>query len=154
LVRGVTCPFRYDADCGTICGGGIASERCKSCQYWLTTAADDLIAVEHHFHSDDYTHALFFAHLYLEKVLKAQVVQATGEHTPISHNLRYLAEKGDLEPSAEQLAFLARVTEYAIKTRYPDMELQFKRQCTQGFCAAELKEIKEFGIWIEKMVAS
>jgi HEPN domain-containing protein len=126
----------------------------KVVQYWLTTAADDLIAAEHLFQSGDYTHALFFAHLYLEKILKAQVVQVTGEHAPISHNLRYLAEKGGLELSAEQLAFLARVTEYAIKTRYPYMELQFKRQCTQGFCAAELKEIKELGTWIEKMVTS
>jgi len=126
----------------------------KVVQYWLTTAADDLTAAEHLFQSGDYTHALFFAHLYLEKILKAQAVQVTGEHAPISHNLRYLAEKGGLELSAEQLAFLARVTEYAIKTRYPDMELQFKRQCTQGFCAAELKEIKGFGIWIEKMVTS
>jgi HEPN domain-containing protein len=78
----------------------------KAVQYWLTTATDDLIAAEHLFQSGDYTHALFFAHLYLEKVLKAQ------------------------------------------------MELQFKRQCTQEFCAEELKEIKEFGAWIEKMVTS
>ena len=34
------------------------------------------------------------------------------------------------------------------------IELQFKRQCTQEFCAAELKEIKELGTWIEKMVTS
>ncbi|TEU16496.1 MAG: HEPN domain-containing protein [Anaerolineales bacterium] len=126
----------------------------KVVHYWLTTAADDLTAAEHLFQSGDYTHALFFAHLYLEKVLKAQVVQVTGEHAPISHNLRYLAQKGGLELSAEQLAFLARVTECAIKTRYPDMELQFKRQCTQEFCATELKEIKEFGTWTEKMVTS
>jgi len=126
----------------------------KAVQYWLTTAAEDLIAAEHLFQSGDYTHALFFAHLYLEKVLKAQVVRATGEHAPISHNLRYLAEKGGLALSAEQLAFLIRVTEYAVRTRYPDMELQFKRQCTQEFCAEELKEIKEFGAWIEKMVTS
>jgi len=126
----------------------------KVVQYWLTTAADDWIAAEHLFQSGDYTHALFFAHLYLEKMLKAQVVRVAGEHAPISHNLRYLAEKGNLELSAERLAFLARVTEYAIKTRYPDIELQFRRQCTERFCAAELKEIKEFGIWIEKMVKS
>lgn len=126
----------------------------KVVQYWLTTAADDLTAAEHLFQSDDYTHALFFAHLYLEKMMKAQVVQATGEHAPISHNLRYLAEKGGLKLSTEQLAFLARVTEYGIKTRYPDMELQFKRQCTQEFCVAELKEIKEFGKWIKKMMTS
>jgi len=126
----------------------------KVIHYWLTTAADDLTAAEHLFQSGDYTHALFFAHLYLEKVLKAQMVQVTGEHAPISHNLRYLAEKGNLALGADQLAFLARVTEYAIKTRYPDMELQFKRQCTREFCHAELKEIKEFGTWIEKMVTS
>ena len=126
----------------------------KVVQYWLTTAADDLIAAEHLFQSGDYTHALFFAHLYLEKVLKAQVVQVTGEHAPISHNLRYLSGKGGLALNAEQLAFLARVTEYAIKTRYTDMERQFKRQCTQEFCAVELKEIKEFGTWMEKMITS
>jgi HEPN domain-containing protein len=123
-------------------------------RYWLTTAADDWTAAEHLFQSGDYTHALFFAHLHLEKMLKARVVRITGEHAPISHNLRYLAEKGNLELNAEQLAFLVRVTEYAIKMRYPDMELQFRRQCTQEFCAAELKAIKEFGIWIEKTVTS
>jgi len=37
----------------------------KVVRYWLTTAADDLIAAEHLFQSGDYTHALFFAHLYL-----------------------------------------------------------------------------------------
>jgi len=126
----------------------------KVVQYWLTTAADDLTAAEHLFQNGDYTHALFFAHLYLEKMLKARVVRATGEHAPISHNLRYLAERASLELSTKQLAFLARVTEYAIRMRYPDMELQFKCQCTQEFCAAELKEIKEFGTWIEKMVTS
>jgi len=126
----------------------------KVVRYWLATAADDLTAAEHLLQSGDYTHALFFAHLYLEKVLKAQVVRATGEHAPISHNLRYLAEKAGLELSTEQLAFLARVTEYAIKARYPDMELQFKRQCTQEFCSSELKAIKEFGRWVEKMATS
>ncbi len=126
----------------------------KVVQYWLTTAADDLRAAEHLFQSGDYTHALFFAHLYLEKVLKARVAQVTGEHAPLSHNLRYLAEKAGLDLSTEQLAFLVRVTEYAIKARYPDMELQFKRQCTRQFCASELKAIKEFGKWVEKMVTS
>lgn len=41
-----------------------------------------------------------------------------------------------------------------IKTRYPDMALQFRRQCTREFCHGELKQIKEFGTWIEKMMTS
>jgi len=123
-------------------------------QYWLTTAADDWTAAEHLFQSGDYPHALFFAHLYLEKLLKALIVRSTGEHAPISHHLRYLAERGGLDLTPEQKAFLVRVTEYAVRTRYPDMALQFKRQCTREFCAAEMRQIREFGAWVERMLKS
>jgi HEPN domain-containing protein len=126
----------------------------KIVQYWLATAADDLTAAEHLFESGDYPHALFFGHLYLEKMLKAQVVRQTEQHAPLSHNLRYLAEKGGLDLTLEQEAFLVRVTEYSIKTRYPDMALQFKRQCTREFCNPELRQIREFGRWIKEIVMS
>jgi HEPN domain-containing protein len=123
-------------------------------RYWLATAADDLVAAEHLFEAQDYTHALFFGHLYLEKLLKAQVVRQTRQHAPLSHNLRYLAEKGKLDLTQSQGSFLVRVTEYSIKTRYPDMDLQFRRQCTREFCQAELKQIREFGTWIEQTIRS
>jgi HEPN domain-containing protein len=125
----------------------------KIVQYWLTTAAGDLMAAEHLLQSGDYPHALFFAHLYLEKVLKARIVRESGEHAPFSHKLRYLAEKAQLNLTSEQAAFLVRVTEYSTRSRYPDMEMGFKRQCTREFCAAELAQVKEFGSWIEKMVS-
>ncbi len=83
----------------------------KVVQYRLTTAEGDWVAAEHLLTSDDYPHALFFGYLYLEKVLKARVVRVTGEPAPVSHNLRYLAEKGKLPLSTEQEAFLVRVTE-------------------------------------------
>lgn len=123
-------------------------------QYWLTTAADDWTAAEHLLQSGDYPHVLFFAHLYLEKLLKALIVRSTGEHAPISHHLRYLAEKAGLDLTPEQEAFLLRVTEYAVRTRYPDMALQFKRQCTRDFCSAEMRRIEEFGRWIEQRIKS
>jgi HEPN domain-containing protein len=126
----------------------------KVIAYWLTTAADDLTAARHLFESGDFTHALFFGHLYTEKTLKAQAVRQTGEHAPLSHNLRYLAEKGELDLTKEQEAFLIRVTEYSIKTRYPDMDLRFKQQCTRAFCESELRQIEEFGKWITEMVMS
>jgi HEPN domain-containing protein len=123
-------------------------------QYWLTTAAEDLVAAEHLFESKDYTHALFFGHLYLEKLLKAQVVERTRQHAPLSHNLRYLAEKGDLGLTQTQESFLVRVTEYSIKARYPDMDRQFRRQCTREFCHAEIVQIREFGTWIKQEILS
>jgi HEPN domain-containing protein len=123
-------------------------------QYWLATAADDLRAAEHLFEAGDYTHALFFGHLYLEKLIKARIVQYAEQHAPLSHNLRYLAEKGGLNLTPEQEAFLVRVTEYNTRTRYPDLEMDFKRQCTRGFCDSELRQIKEFGKWLEEIVRS
>jgi HEPN domain-containing protein len=124
----------------------------KIAHYWLTTGADDLKAADHLFQSGDYTHALFFGHLYLEKLLKAYVVRVTGEHAPITHNLRFLAKRGRLQLTADQLTFLGRVSEYTTKVRYPDMELRFKRQCTEEFSTEELKAIKEFGLWLKKMM--
>ena len=124
----------------------------KIVQYWLSTAVEDLSAAEHLFASQDYTHALFFGHLYLEKLLKAQVVGQIGQHAPLSHNLRYLAEKANLDLDREQEAFLARATEYSIKTRYPDMDLEFRRLCTREFCNSELERIKEFGLWLKEMI--
>jgi HEPN domain-containing protein len=121
-------------------------------RYWLNTAIDDLAAAEHLCESGDYIHALFFGHLYLEKLLKARVVQQIRQHAPLSHNLRYLAEKGKLDLNREQEAFLLRVTEYSIKARYPDMDLKFRRQCTREFCCTELAEIEEFGVWVRQTV--
>ena len=37
----------------------------KIVQYWLATADDDIVAAEHLCESGDYTHALFFGHLYI-----------------------------------------------------------------------------------------
>ena len=123
-------------------------------QYWCATADDDIRAAEHLFESGDYCHALFFGHLYLEKLLKACVVQHTEQHAPLTHNLRILAERAALELSAEQQALLVRVTEYNIRSRYPDWALQFKRLCTRELCQRELRLVKEFGEWTLTKVTS
>jgi HEPN domain-containing protein len=123
-------------------------------QYWCATAKDDLTAAEHLFESGDHSHALFFGHLYLEKLLKASVVQHTRRHAPLTHNLRLLAERANLKLSAEQQALLVRVTEYNVRARYPDWALQFKRQCTRELCERELGLVKEFGEWVLATVIS
>jgi HEPN domain-containing protein len=122
--------------------------------YWLDTAVDDLTAAEHLCESGDHLHALFFGHLYLEKLLKARVVQQTHQHAPLSHNLCYLAEKANLDLAREHESFLVRVTEYSIKARYPDMDQTFRRQCTREFCCTELDQIKEFGTWVRQTIRS
>ncbi len=61
-------------------------------QYWLASAEDDMMVAQHLYEVGDYPQALFFGHLYLDKLLKALVVQETGTHAPYKHNLALLAK--------------------------------------------------------------
>ena len=120
--------------------------------YWHKSAADDWKTVRNLFAKRDYVKALFFGHLYLEKLLKALVVHETQAPAPFGHRLSILAEKAKLSLSAKQVALLDRVTEYNISTRYPDWQFEFKKKCTKRFCELELAEIEEFGKWLRKMI--
>jgi len=64
--------------------------------------------------------ALFFAHLALEKALKALVVKATRELAPLSHNLAFLAEKTELKFQESDLAFFIDMNRFSLHGRYPD----------------------------------
>jgi len=124
----------------------------KVVRYWLGTAAEDWQVAQHLFESGDYTYSLFFGHLYLEKVLKAIVVQRTKSHAPFTHNLLRLAEKSELPLTEEQKDFLDQVTTYNLEARYPDEKLAFKKRCTRDFCESELKRIREMGQWIKDQI--
>ena len=65
-------------------------------------------------------HGLFFAHLALEKALKAQVCRHTQELAPRLHNLVRLAEMGPVAPTAQQRDLLAEMNEFGVEMRYPD----------------------------------
>ena len=51
---------------------------------------------------EDYSYALFFGHLAVEKILKAVYVVRKGEHAPYLHNLEKLAALSDIPLTAEQ----------------------------------------------------
>lgn len=57
-------------------------------------------------------HGLFFAHLAIEKLLKAHVCRRTEDLAPRIHNLVRLAEQAGLRPSAEQLDVLAEMNQF------------------------------------------
>jgi HEPN domain-containing protein len=62
-------------------------------QYWVYTADKDWNVVNSLFKDDNYLHSLFFAHLTLEKLLKAHWVKDNQENIPLrTHSLVRLAE--------------------------------------------------------------
>ena len=65
-------------------------------------------------------HGLFFAHLALEKMLKAHVCKSTNDIAPPIHNLVRLAELTGLDIDEKLRNLLAEVSPFNIETRYPD----------------------------------
>jgi len=94
-------------------------------------------------------HALFFAHLSLEKILKALVTRATANVPPRSHDLLRLAELAGLALTAQQRGFLARFQQHCLAGRYPD--LQHDRP-PPAEVAAELNAAREVREWLQRQL--
>jgi len=89
-------------------------------QYWVVSSEEDFAAAQSLLDKGHLRHCLFFAHLAIEKILKAHVVKTTLEIPPKIHNLIRLGEIAELHPTQEQLGFLRRFGLYQLEGRYPD----------------------------------
>lgn len=61
----------------------------KTIDYWAESAEYDFETGKNLLESKKFPYALFFAHLAIEKILKAIVVKNTGEHAPYTQ--RYIS---------------------------------------------------------------
>jgi HEPN domain-containing protein len=90
-------------------------------EYWVETSKRDWKTVQNMFKSKDFVPALFFAHLVIEKLLKAHWVKNSSlNHPPKIHNLISLAGKIDYEFTDEELVFMGRMNDFQLEGRYPD----------------------------------
>lgn len=120
--------------------------------YWLDSAEDDWPVVNHLLASGDYHYALFFAHLYVEKLLKALVVKATGEHAPRTHSLLILAQRAGVPLSEERREQLVRVTAYNLETRYPEDRASLRGRYSKQYTETEVDTIREVGLWLKSQL--
>jgi len=112
-------------------------------KYWLKTADQDWKVANHLFEKKDYSYALFFGHLTIEKILKAIFTDKKDKTPPFSHNLVYLSEKADLELNDENLELLEEVSDFNLEARYPDDKFSFYKKSTSEFTENKLKQIEE-----------
>lgn len=122
--------------------------------YWKTSAEDDWIVAYHLFEKGDYSYALFFGHLTLEKLLKALYVAKIDKTPPMTHRLVYLAEKADVKLTDEKLEILEIVTDFNLEARYPDEKFIFRKKCTKEFTLHYLNQIEEMKEWLLQKIAS
>lgn len=131
-------------ECGVVMGGKL--------DFWVISAENDWEVAGHLFEKGDYSYALFFGHLTLEKMLKAYFVLTNDSTPPLTHRLVYLAEKSGLILSAEQQELLETVTDFNLEARYPDEKFSFKKRCTREFTLHYLASIKEMKEWLMKKI--
>lgn len=118
----------------------------KQIAHWMKGAdeewqvAQDLVGLKRNRHS------LFFAHLSLEKLLKAHVCRTTKNLAPRTHSLLRLADQTDLELSNDQKGFLARFDRYQIEGRYPDA---LPPEPTETTTLGDLKTAGEMLKWLK-----
>ena len=116
----------------------------KQVAYWRQGAQEDAATARLLFQHGKNKEALFFAHLAMEKALKALVVKATGDLAPYSHDLPYLAEKARIELAPEQSEFVGWINQFAIRGRYPELERPLPSPAQIGESLNQTEEILQW----------
>ncbi len=90
-------------------------------------------------------HGLFFAHLAIEKILKAHIFRHTHDFPPRIHNLLRLAELAEFELTVLQQQVLSEILRFNIEGRYSDL---LEPEPTQQDAQYYLKRAEEVYQWL------
>lgn len=111
--------------------------------YWRDSSAEDLAAADSLLEKGHVRHALFFAHLGLEKMLKAHVCATTRALAPKIHNLLVLCEKGKVAVTNADLLFLAEMDDFNLAGRYPQYQNPIPSAAEASALLAKVKELHQ-----------
>ena len=92
----------------------------KQIAFWRDGAKEDWDVARQLVDTGRTRHGLFFAHLALEKILKAIVCKQSQDLAPRLHNLSRLAELTALQLDARETEILAEMNAFHIEGRYPE----------------------------------
>ncbi len=121
----------------------------KQIDYWRTSGDEDFAAAESLQEKGHLRHCLFFAHLAIEKMLKAHVTRQTKDVPPRIHNLVRLAEIANIKLDSERVEFLREFGIYQLEGRYPDSE---QVSVDSDIVRDEISRAKEMLIWLKKQL--
>jgi HEPN domain-containing protein len=93
----------------------------KQVAYWRESAAEEWVVTHDLLEKGHLRHCLFFAHLTLEKILKALVCRKTRDLAPRMHDLLRLATLAGLSLEESNRDLLKMFGVYQMEGRYPDV---------------------------------
>ena len=120
--------------------------------YWMLEADEALNVTDHLFEKKDYSYALFFGHLAVEKILKSLYVDNKKEHAPPIHNLQRLANLIGISLDEDKTEKLILISSFNIEARYPDVKRSFRKKCTKEFTLEQIRIIKEIYKWLKAKI--
>jgi len=98
----------------------VAMNIAKHVAHWRNSGMDDWEVAEILIQKMKYRQGLFFAHLTLEKLLKAHATIAMQTVPPKSHDLPYLLKKAALQAPPEVEEALKQMNRYNMEGRYTE----------------------------------
>ena len=124
----------------------------KLINFWTSEAEEALQVAGHLVEKGDFSYALFFGHLALEKMLKALCIKKLQAHAPPIHNLVRLAKIAGIELDEQTESALVTITAFNIESRYPDFKSSFRKKCTQEFTTTQMEIIKRYFKWLKSQL--
>ena len=111
----------------------------KQIAFWRNSAKEDWDVAKQLVDNGRTRHGLFFAHLALEKILRAIVCKHSQDLAPRLHNLSRLAELAALTLDTKKMEVIAEMNAFHIEGRYPEslMKAPTKEEALNYMAEAE-----------------
>ncbi len=121
----------------------------KQIDYWRQGSMEDWEVAVKLVKDGKSRHGLFFAHLALEKILKALVCRRTHDVPPKIHNLTRLSELAGLELDTQQADVLADMNQFNLEGRYPEF---YTLQLSPKEAAEFMARSEEILAWLTRQL--
>jgi HEPN domain-containing protein len=120
-------------------------------KYWLDLSEYDLETAKAMLTSKRYLYVGFMCHQAIEKIFKAYFTKLKSETPPFTHNLSYLAKKGEFYESFEepQKDFIDEIEPLNIEARYPLYKERLLKSLTEQKCKEIIIGTETLQKWIK-----
>jgi HEPN domain-containing protein len=109
-------------------------------RYWVRSAQSDWEVANELLASKRYSHALFFFHLTIEKLLKANWVKDNpGDIPPYTHSLEHLYSNTNLDLSSSLVDEMRALNAWNLEGRYPDYHEKISRMATTEYARSKFE---------------
>jgi HEPN domain-containing protein len=117
--------------------------------YWVKSSERDWKAARDLASAGNRVQALFFAHLVIEKLLKAcWVKENKADLPPRTHNLEYLLAQTGLSMPVDDIDELRIMTAWNIEGRYQDYKDLIFKATTQEYVESKFEIVNRIRTWL------